>query len=313
MPRGAARPQPADMIPRAPRKNYCLTLWPEHSPDPRTLFDHTTMTYLVVGDETCPETGRAHYQCFVQFIKKVRWNQVKAIFGAQSHVEACRGSPEQNRDYCTKDGNFTEFGDMVTNGKRTDLLDAANAARTMTLEELMEHDEHGAVVARHMAYFRQLYTNRRVTAGRADLRAKYQSVALRPWQSRLLDILKAEPNPRIVYWFWDAIGNTGKSWFASYVLAWNDATIFTNGKIADMAFAYNYEPIVIIDLARTQADHCDHFYQFMESLKNGVLFSSKYESGKKLFKPPHVVVFANFEPDRAKLSADRWKIHELTQ
>ena len=43
----------------------------------------------------------------------------------------------------------------------------------------------------------------------------------------------------------------------------------------------------------------------MENLKNGRLFSSKYNSRLKLFPRPHVVVFANFaEPENA-FSADR--------
>ncbi len=78
-----------------------------------------------------------------------------------------------------------------------------------------------------------------------------------------------------------------------------------------MAYAYKNESIVIIDLARTQAESVNYFYQFIESLKNGVLFSPKYESGQKIFKPPHVFVFANYEPDQTKLSADRWNIVQL--
>jgi len=46
-------------------------------------------------------------------------------------------------------------------------------------------------------------------------------------------------------------------------------------------------------------------------LKDGVVFSGKYEGGARLFPPPHVIIFANFLPDFTKLSADRWVIRTL--
>ena len=37
------------------------------------------------------------------------------------HVEACNGSPEQNKKYCEKDGIVTELGDPPSQGARCDL------------------------------------------------------------------------------------------------------------------------------------------------------------------------------------------------
>lgn len=294
----------------APAKHWCFTLFSDIT-DPIDEWDPDTMVYLVRGCETCPETGRPHYQCYVNFKNKLRLNQVRAIFGSV-HAEQCRGSPEQNRTYCIKEGDFSERGLLPKKkGARNDLYLARDAAETMSFEDLMV-SEHAQVVARSMQYFRQLYANQNRTAGRDAVRLQIPSdTQLRPWQSELLDVVKTEPDPRTVYWRWDFSGNTGKSFFAKYLLAWHDAAIFTNGKLADMAYAYKNESIVIIDLARTQAESVNYFYQFIESLKNGVLFSPKYESGQKIFKPPHVFVFANYEPDQTKLSADRWNIVQL--
>jgi hypothetical protein len=87
------------------------------------------MRYLVVGDETCPDTGRAHWQCYIQFHKKLRMNQVKQIFGNTVHLEGMRGTPKEASDYCKKEGAFTEFGDLAPGkGARTDLFDAQQAA-----------------------------------------------------------------------------------------------------------------------------------------------------------------------------------------
>ncbi|KAH3697424.1 hypothetical protein DPMN_084925 [Dreissena polymorpha] len=45
--------------------------------------------------------------------------------------------------------------------------------------------------------------------------------------------------------------------------------------------------------------------------EDGCIFSSKYESQVKTFKPPKVVCFANFAPIKDALSADRWWIFKV--
>ena len=47
-------------------------------------------------------------------------------------------------------------------------------------------------------------------------------------------------------------------------------------------------------------------YEVLESIKNGVLFSSKYDFKVKEFQVPHFIVLANFAPDESKLFYDRW-------
>ena len=49
-------------------------------------------------------------------------------------------------------------------------------------------------------------------------------------------------------------------------------------------------------------------YNAIEQLKDGLVFSSKYEGGVKMFNPPHVIIFANWLPDVKTLSEDRWNI-----
>ncbi len=81
---------------------------------------------------------------------------------------------------------------------------------------------------------------------------------------------------------------------------------FENGKSADIKYGYNGERVVIFDYSRSQEDSIN--YQVLEDLKNGIFFSPKYQSAMKVFEIPHVIVFANFEPKREKLSADRWAV-----
>lgn len=67
--------------------------------------------------------------------------------------------------------------------------------------------------------------------------------------------------------------------------------------------------LVVIDIPRCNENKVS--YQAIEDLKNGMLFSTKYESAMCVFDAPHVLVFANFPPERAKLSADRWDVRHV--
>lgn len=51
----------------------------------------------------------------------------------------------------------------------------------------------------------------------------------------------------------------------------------------------------------------------METIKNGIMFSSKYDSTMKVYDHPHVVVMAHGLPDTSKLSQDRWDIRNINR
>ena len=76
------------------------------------------------------------------------------------------------------------------------------------------------------------------------------------------------------------------------------------------AEAYNGECVCIFDYSRSEEDHIN--YEVIESSKNGVMFSTKYVSTQKVHTPPHVVIMANFDPNKSKMSADRWDVRYIT-
>lgn len=134
-------------------------------------------------------------------------------------------------------------------------------------------------------------------------------LTLRPWQKNVLQQLE-EQNDRQILWVYDKHGAKGKSWLTDYLLDNYDATMFNSGKIADIARAFQYEEIAIFDLPKS-ADKDFTPYRAMEMLKDGRIFSPKYESGLKRFKRCKVIVFSNELPDKTKLIADRWNIIDL--
>ena len=135
---------------------------------------------------------------------------------------------------------------------------------------------------------------------------------LHPWQSCLVEILKGPAHDRHIYWIEDGVGGQGKSRLSTYLCRAMNA-IELDGKIADCAFAYASQPIVIFDLARPMdVTLLKDLYIMAEKLKNGQLVSSKYQSKMKVFNVPHVVFFSNHAPPMGVWSADRLQHIVLT-
>lgn len=77
--------------------------------------------YAIVGKEV-GECGTKHLQGFVNFGRKNRksFMAIKAMI-PRAHIEIAKGSDEDNRKYCSKEGDFKEVGEPQTCGKRNDL------------------------------------------------------------------------------------------------------------------------------------------------------------------------------------------------
>jgi len=67
-------------------------------------------TYLVAGKEV-GDSGTPHLQCFVVYNVRTRFSTVKLQLPS-AHIEKMMGTPEQAADYCKKDGDFEEFGEL---------------------------------------------------------------------------------------------------------------------------------------------------------------------------------------------------------
>lgn len=134
------------------------------------------------------------------------------------------------------------------------------------------------------------------------------------WQENLLEILNEIPDPRKVLWYWSKVGSVGKSQFCKHLVMNNNAVLLTKGKYSDICnLIYKSDMyrsrIVIFDLPRNNGNSIS--YDAIESIKNGMICNTKYETGSICFEPPHVLIFANEPPEIEKLSKDRWIIKEL--
>lgn len=122
--------------PESPNKrarHWCFTL---HQPTPSTEEAWTlrardpTITglrYAIIGDEVCPTTSRRHWQGYLSFRDGKTWSAVRTYIGLGTNGNAwcriARGTPAQNKAYCSKERVVHEIGSCPRNqqGKRSDL------------------------------------------------------------------------------------------------------------------------------------------------------------------------------------------------
>jgi len=79
--------------------------------------------YYVIGREVA-ETGTPHLQGYAYISGPRAFSSWKRVLGDRAHIESAKGSAEQNREYCTKDGDFVEFGEAPISQKRKGELNA---------------------------------------------------------------------------------------------------------------------------------------------------------------------------------------------
>lgn len=130
------------------------------------------------------------------------------------------------------------------------------------------------------------------------------------WQKEIVEIVKQKPDKRKIYWYWDEKGDVGKTTFGKY-LSHVYGAIPVEGKKNDILFcaAQFKSKIYVFDFERTMEEFIS--YGAMEKIKNGYFMCAKYESKPVVRNSPHVICFANFEPNREALSKDRWVIRKI--
>jgi len=268
---------------------------------------------MVCGQvEKCPQSSRIHFQGYMELRDSMRFtalrNRVKENFLRAGKCDFRRrdGSASQAIGYVTKTatrvaGPWT-YGEQATIGRpkltMEDLIAYLDTNPTASHEDvalkfpMLWMHRHGGIIS-YMSMLPKPYI-------------PDTGFVPRPWQATLLEKLAAPPDDRHIFWITDVKGKCGKSRLAKHLYLEYGA-INLSGKIADMALAFSKKPakIVVFDISRSAVEKSDHLYGMAENLKNGVIFSGKYQSCECRFEPPHVVFFANCHPEQGKWSEDR--------
>lgn len=164
-----------EITPNSPQwQNVCFT-WNNPGEDP-IPFDVEQMHYLVYQLEV-GENGTEHYQGYVEFKKRLRIHQMKALFGNNTiHFERRRGTAKQASDYCKKNDTrkeghtFVEFGEMKeTNpGSRKDLELFKDAVMSGQKRKRDLIDEHFGTLARYPKFYDLLKSVSRPTRAEGE-------------------------------------------------------------------------------------------------------------------------------------------------
>jgi len=118
------------------------------------------IVYLVFGKEV-GEKGTPHLQGYVHFEGRKRMSTVRKMFvehANSAHLEAMRGTPQQASDYCKKDGEVWEYGELpeYEPGKRNDLIDIkAKIEGGATTDDIGRIDDHFGNFVRYNRGFRE--------------------------------------------------------------------------------------------------------------------------------------------------------------
>lgn len=304
------------------RFGICFTY---NNPEPETFIKargavgHAGIKYICWGNEVGAD-GTPHMQGYIQG-NQDKYNRLMKVIG-KCHMEKQKGNSTQAVDYCKKDGDFVEYGDYEyiaspkeRQGQRTDLKEVMGAIEkgASELEIFREHAQTMAQYPKFIERYRQLVQE---DAAMTQSRLELESWSLWKWQDALVNTVEKEVHPRQILWIWSKEGNMGKSGMAQWLMVMKDACILEPSKKLDMThvFAQNPKGIVIFDCTRkTEEGAIGPAYSMAEQLKNGNLFSGKYNSRVVVFKKPHVIFFANFAPDRTVWSEDRYNVTELDQ
>jgi len=288
-------------------RNWCFTV-NNYTEDDIRKAKNLPCKYIIFGKEV-GESGTPHLQGYVQLAKRTRLTGVKKLINNQVHWEPAKGTPQQNIEYCSKqDQQAYRNGVVSVERERKDLDAFMSAVRDEgVLNKKRLREEYPEVMARYPRFADEYIQDNTPTP-------EMMTHPLNQWQGELNLVLNREPDPRKIIFIVDEKGGAGKTSFASdfYCQMHDNAQYLTCGKKSDMAHALRTDcRVIFINCSKTQTENLN--YELLEQIKDGCVFSGKYNSCMKRFKRPHVVVLMNQMPDMNALVADRYQIIEVSK
>ncbi|OWF34515.1 Master replication protein [Mizuhopecten yessoensis] len=293
-----------------PGRNFFLT-WHEHVKYIATQLGemHEDIESFIICDELgAGQEGHEHsHAVIIMKEHKMTFWRFKNYWEIHelpmySDISACRNI-KQSIKYCSKEDFECNIMNIDHDYLSTLKLAWCYAQKVDRLNPL--HYPYCRLIPGEQRKFREFFEEFIHKQKTVKAKAKLANCELYAWQRKALEQLKIQDD-RTVFWIYDQEGNKGKTFLSQYCAANLDCIVLENGGKKDLAYTYGEQEYVVFDFTRSMEENIN--YSFIEALKNGRIFSSKYESRIKIFDPAKVICMANFMPDQAKLSADRWMI-----
>lgn len=103
-------------------RNWCFTSFEQE-----LHIDLNVLKYIIYQQERCPDTGKLHWQGYLELRNAKTMQQTKGLFQGEVHLEKRIGTQQQAIDYCRKlstsiENTLFEYGNRGKGqGHRTDL------------------------------------------------------------------------------------------------------------------------------------------------------------------------------------------------
>ena len=117
MKRAAAEKTGAPLSSKGAYRCWMVTIFDMDWAGPQVQHPH--FRYFVAQKEKAPDTGRLHWQGYVEVKEKCRIKKMKEVLGCPSaHLEPRRGSQEEAIAYCTKEESRAEPYEKMEHGTK---------------------------------------------------------------------------------------------------------------------------------------------------------------------------------------------------
>lgn len=120
-------------------RDYVFTL-NNYTDDEVELIKQTDCRYIIFGKEVAPTTGTPHLQGYIYFEEKKSMTAIHKLKGwSRVALKEAKGNGDQNKAYCSKEGDVFEKGEPINQGKRADLDDVYQQIREgKQLDEIID-------------------------------------------------------------------------------------------------------------------------------------------------------------------------------
>lgn len=158
--------------------------------DPKKVY-----SYICYGKETCPTTGKIHLQGYFETHTKRKFSAMCKRW-SPNHLEIARGTGPENKVYCSKEGDFKEFGELMKQGQDSEINEIATkiAKKELKMSEWADGN------------FRQFHQYHRSVEKYLDMKLQENK---RTWKTKLV-VRFGKTGTNKSRWVWEKYPNLYK-------------------------------------------------------------------------------------------------------
>lgn len=254
-------------------RNWCFTV-NNYTSEEEELIKNIKCKYLVYGKEV-GDCGTKHLQGFIVFSGVRTLDRASRVFNKRAHLEIKRGSFKEASDYCKKDGEVFEKGDLpldqVCKGEKEKEKWKNILAKAYEGDETWLAEQYPSIYFRSLPLFRSHkkfdlsvldYTD-------ADTPHEWWYGETGSGKSRQLNVQFPDHYPKLVNKWW---------------------------------CAYSGEDVVGIEEWPREVN--DILISYLKKWVDRYKFMAEYKGGSFVIRPKKIIVLSNFSLEEAFLKVD---------